>query len=126
MRVRPRAWDEALKVMFDVAEMAWLEGGLHITDGASISGFVGKGFILMNPIGIKDRNGQEIYEEDQVRARYEDLLGIDREVVGVVEISELMVMLDFPDDGISVGLCEFYTDEPEDFEVVGNTCENPE
>lgn len=123
---RPRAWDITRKVMFDVAEMAWLEGGLHITDGASISGFVGKGFILMDPIGIRDRNGKNIYEEDKIKVKYEDLLGIEKVVVGVVEIDKLMVNLDFPHEGISVALSAFYTNDPEDFEVVGNACENPE
>ena len=68
--------------------------------------------------GLKDKNGKEIYEGDKVLAYYEDLLGVRRKVRGLVVKGEFGYELEFA--SISVSMYHFYTDEPEDFEVIGN------
>lgn len=73
-----------------------------------------------------DINNKSICENDDIKVRYTDILGIKREVVGIVEIDDLCVMLDFPQYGVKVPMLEFFTDEPEDFEVVANEIDSPD
>ncbi len=81
--------------------------------------------------GAKDKNNKEIFGSilingkmsrggHIVKAYYEDLLHVERAVEGEVVISEMNVMLDFRDKGVSVPISEFYCDEPEDCEIIGN------
>ena len=83
-------------------------------------------YIMEQFTGLKDKNGKEIYEGDVVKTQYEDLMGIIREVTGVVEIRPLQVILDFPNDGITVPMKAFDNDDSDDFKVIGNIHENPE
>ena len=68
----------------------------------------------------------KICQGDILKAKYEDLLGIEREIIGVVEIGEFEVMLDIPNYGITIPLRCLFTDELEDYEILGNETDNPE
>ena len=81
-------------------------------------------YILEQSIGKKDKKGTEVFEGDIISAEYEDLLGEYHKVVGVVEMDNLAVMLDFPNQGISVPMVHFNTDDPDDFEIIGNIHNN--
>lgn len=79
---------------------------------------------LMQHVGLKDKNGKEIYEGDIVQARVDYCLG---------DVKEFMHVVGFGEDGLLrpfYGWVNFgaqvYIDALEDgFEVIGNIHENP-
>lgn len=137
-----RAWDKQNKVMhYDFQFIKSGEEGndwiIFISDKQKLfpqevanqlhplnNPYLQQQFDIMQCIGYF--GGSRIFEGDIIKVKYEDLLGIEREAIGIVVIGDLQVMLDFPDDGIVVPMLHFYTDKPDDFEILGNTYETPE
>ncbi len=104
-----RAFDKITETCFDFDFADVQDGRVEITDD----------LIVMQYINAK------ICQDDVIKTKYEDLLSIEREIVGVVEIGEFEVMLDFPNDGIAIPMRCLFTDELEDYEILGNIHENP-
>ena len=73
----------------------------------------------------KDVNNKTIYELDDVKVVYRDKCGFARKEIGIVEIYELRVILNFPQYGVIIPMDEFDTDDPADFEIVANEIESP-
>jgi len=82
--------------------------------------------ISMLDIGYPDCNDRDIFESDILKIRYEDpILGIEREVIGVVTIdTPLHIIIDFPQYGTGVSFSEVFSDDPDDYEILGNVYEN--
>ena len=63
---------------------------------------------------------------DIIKVHYTDIMGIEHEAIGVIQMGELFWEIDFPHLGTTVAMFEFWTDKPEDFEIIGNERDNPE
>lgn len=86
--------------------------------------FAGR-FLVLRCVDVFDRNNKLIYEGDIVRVLYEDdITGESRVAVGVVDDGDsLGPMVDFGPKAVPLGGFVFASAE---FEVLGNTEENPD
>lgn len=139
--IKFRVWDNRTKEMvidknqqFDDL-IIFIKGELIISDR----------FTLMQFIGIKDKNGVEIFEGDVLRYNYhivyeESWKGSreNRDFFGIVEYHDKILKIGYESDEtrfVGFILCgcketdeEYFTTIPqlEDIEVIGNIYENPE
>lgn len=136
--IKFRAWDTKRKKMWSAEEM----GKDQLTLSPDGKGFVNvsgtstrlsqhmEHLIPLQFTAHYAKNGnKEIYEGDIVKVKYEDLLGIEREVIGVVSMGNLQWELVFPAYGISVPMKSFFTGykvDDSDFEIIGTEFEKPE
>lgn len=135
--IKFRAWDTKRKKMWSAEEMAKDQLTL-MPDGTGFINVSGASTRLSQvlphliPLQFTDhyaKGGKEICEKDIVKTKYEDLLGIEREVIGVVEKGNLQWELIFPAYGVSVPMKCFFTEyevDGSDFEIMGTEFENPE
>ena len=75
---------------------------------------------IMQFTGLKDSEDVEIWEGDVVRVCIEQLFD-DVEKVGIVIYDAPAFKIDFPDEGVTIGIVDEYS-----MSVIGNIYENPE
>lgn len=111
-----RFWDEETKQMMD-AKKASEFGKHYITfNGKVVQPAILKPGILMQFIGLTDRNGKEIYESDIVK--------VEDRIMTVIWDKFGAIAWAFKH---STSGCEFiYSYHNEKYEVLGNIYENPE
>lgn len=137
-KIKVKAWDTKRKKMWSAEEMAKDQLTL-MPDGTGFINVNGTStklsqllphLIPLQFTGHYAKNGnKEIYESDIVKTKYEDLLGVEREVIGIVTKGNLQWELAFPAYGISVPMKCFFTEyetDDSDFEIIGTEFENPE
>jgi len=128
-KIKFRAYDKKAKQMFIVREMAWLEGGLNVTDGGSPLG--GFDCEIMRFTGLLDKQGVEIYENDFLKFTDFDYNDNDTQHTGVVKFSEGGWKLwNKKDDQFYEADAAFdlfwVSEQDEELEVIGNIYENKE
>lgn len=118
MQLKFRAWDKILQCFY--------RGSMDLSYGkdGEISIFAGDRFVLMQSTNLRDKNNKQIWEGDWLKVKYADQVGVDREAIGLLTIGSMGPELEF--DSKTVMLVEFYTDDPDDFEVLGNCWEQPD
>jgi uncharacterized phage protein (TIGR01671 family) len=115
--IKFRAWDKLLKKMFNDISFIYIKDSLSYSLYENKTGkyFVSQCY-LMQFIGLKDKNGKEIYEGDIIKARF-----WDREKRKTFQV--------YFEDGCffakSIEMDAFLY-ELKNMEVLGNIYENPE
>lgn len=97
------------------------DGRVHLGNAVHYPGNQVSDAILMQYTGLKDKNGNEIYEGDIVHM-YSVMPGSDIDDIGIVKFIECAFLFEKADgsDGWSI------FNEATEIEVVGNIYENPE
>ena len=126
--IKFRAWDNENKQMLDVQELNFEDcfygGGMQIRTTMYNDYFDYREMPLMQYTGLKDKNGQEIYEGDIVFIKGETEL---LDVKGKVEYSDTFAQFIITNTGNIVNEAEPLGDyEEEDIEKIGNVYDNPE
>lgn len=118
-----RAWLKEEKRMTDVHEMTFMDGEVYLI--SDITGFYAyEEFKLMQSTGLKDKNGNEIFESDIVKYKsgcntYTEEVAYDKNFAGFgvrdVNADIIFTFWELAEDIDLISL-----------EVVGNKYENPE
>lgn len=117
-----RAWDKIDKEMYLVDEINFNRGEFE-SIGYGITFLRGADKVeLMQSTGLKDKNGQEIFEGDLVRQVRTQPTTENEIVVGIVTMIEgaWLIMND------SEQLASYLWSETDTNEIIGNIYENPE
>ena len=126
-RFKFRAWDKNKKKMTDVDHLTWGRGDIDHGALSEINEEIPKWFELMQYTGLKDKNGESIYEGDLIKN--------ERGRTARVEWNENLVLFDtlfVSDDGSqpNPSIDNSYGFKPvmwaSHVEVIGNIYENPE
>ena len=131
--IKFRAWDNYRKAMSYEVDIycedgiVWWVAQWRGEDGGKIEAFDsdGKGNVLMQFTGLKDRNGKEIYEGDIVRHHLGDSAPFYGGVICKVMWWEQGWHLSWEPPPFAVSNPHPFTSS-EFFEVIGNIYENPE
>ncbi len=118
-----RAWLKEEKRMTDVHEMTFMDGEVYLI--SDITGFYAyEEFKLMQSTGLKDKNGNEIFESDIVKYKsgcntYTEEVAYDKNFAGFgVRDANADIIFTFWELAEDIDLISL--------EVVGNKYENPE
>lgn len=137
--IKFRAWDNDKGEMVRLHTLTFNWGG--VLQGCSFAKFgseksyeerpEGEDMVLMQFIGLKDKNGKEIYEGDVVRIHnYKETWKHQEPLIDwrVFEIKWNRYLWQFNNAYISRPIADYDTKdlEPWDIEVIGNVWENPE
>ena len=127
-----RAWLTKEKVMSRPFTLG--ETTIYSKENKPLCGFQDKDLIIMQYVGLKDRNGKEIYEGDIVRVKCIWEKGKIEEYIGVIVFEDfafgvkLKKVVKLPKGYY----CEEIDGQPyyllhwDEIEVIGNVYENPE
>ena len=129
--IKFRAWDKETKKMVKVQRLTLIDTlGWHTCSmcGHHI-GLSGNPYILMQYTGLKDKNGKEIYEGDQVRFKLiltdeygeKEQLGTDMTGWIIFEAGGFAIRPYGEDDFIDFDIASLSND----FKITGNIYENP-
>ena len=115
--IRFRVWDDVEKKMYQWEDMCW-KWMMHQLNNPEIHS-------VMQYIGIKDKNGKEVYEGDILKIAYE--IG-DEEEIKVVEYCghEGYPAFDFKDNEMESNGLSVAFNQNDTFEIIGNIYQNPE
>lgn len=122
-RFRFRAWDERTKTCFDNGMIETL---------APISVWLKNGWVVEQCTGLKDKNGQLIYEGDIVECFYDHFDGnfTEKKVTGVVKwgVGEWSVQNEKKGDWYFLSYANYDEKhlQSDSVKVIGNIHENPE
>lgn len=120
--IKFRAWDFEKNIMLDKHdESDGALSGVHFGLPPSFE-TVNNRYAWMQFTGLHDKNGKEIYEGDIVRMRL--VVGIDENEEDVIE--ETVDQVEYTDEFCFYPLCDFFMNEGDTIEVIGNIYENPE
>lgn len=127
--IKFRAWDKRMSRMLQNAMP--MRGSIWWNNGDCFDG-CGKEYDVMQFTGIKDANGNEIYEGDVVKTfwQHDGHINRDYEVIGAVGYHEGMAQFLITNDAKDQW-CPFYSFEREEYfpdytVVIGNIYENPD
>lgn len=117
--IKFRCWDKENKEMLDVEYLHWDDctGEFSIRTTMYSDYFDTEDMILMQYVGLKDKNGKEIYEGDIVKIDCPTM-----KMTGEIKYSEMSATFFIYDEIIEETL--WY--QKEELEVIGNIYENPE
>lgn len=120
--IKFRAWDKELNKMFNVLEMHFHNGGIDVVEYEPftkpiIKTYPSEDIELMQFTGLKDKNGVEIYEGDDVKFYYKD--GTESGEIKYLN-SQCRFVVCFDGDNV------YGFDHTTEKEVVGNIHENPD
>lgn len=131
--IKFRAWDNLLNKMLVVYRISF-DGpvdGVQVhcylddrgAEGSTEYAYDGDGLILEQFTGLKDVNGNEIYENDIIVSEpTEPILGSPK--IGVVKLSKVSFSWCFVTGNIEYNIWK--TDKYRTYEVIGNVHANPE
>jgi len=112
-QIKFRAWDKENKKMHKVNMIDFIEGEIFVEPQPKNKSRLWfeecKDSILMQYTGLKDKNGEEIYEGDIIKKEWDD------------EIEEVTW-----NEGYVEPFNFSYYEDPEGGEILGNIYENPE
>ncbi|MGL6186112.1 MAG: YopX family protein [Clostridium chrysemydis] len=117
--IKFRAWDKTTKKLQDVYSINF--GNKDVWLKENKKRIIGANFFeieLMQYIGLKDKNGKEIYEGDILK---DDYGKIDR----VIYYDYMFDLENFYDNGYEIAN-QAFSEGTDKFEVIGNIYENPE
>jgi uncharacterized phage protein (TIGR01671 family) len=125
-KIKFRAWDKEQEILHPVQDLQFGNNGkthvfLALGEDICSEGFAPEKFDLMQYTGLKDKNGEEIFEGDVVKfwANPKDYGGYKgHNYIAAVEWDQAFLQFIFSDGH---GLKDF-----EFLEVIGNIYENPE
>ena len=125
--IKFRCWDTENKEMLEVQELDYEDsynGQPMIRTTMYSDYFDTEDMILMQYVGLKDKNGNEIYEGDIIFIKGETKL---LDIKGKVEYSNILAQFIITNTGSIVNEAEPLGDyEEEDIEIIGNGFDNPE
>lgn len=116
--IKFRCWDKENKEMLDVEYLHWDDCTREFSIRTTMYSdyFDTEDMILMQYVGLKDKNGKEIYEGDIVKANWFD----KTEVIGEIYFSMGCFIL--ANSSVSDNQLFIF----KNLEVIGNIYENPE
>lgn len=123
---RFRAWDKEFKEMVQVDALVFDEQIIKATykNGNVVKEDL-KNYILMQSTGLKDKNGEEIFEGDIIAINVEDIeTPINARIFQNSKIGILMFHVF--EDNEDVPMVELLEDDSVAFAIIGNIYENPE
>lgn len=123
---RFRAWDKKFKEMVQVDALVFEEQIIKATyKNGNVAKEDLKNYVLMQPTGLTDKNGKEIFEGDIIAIDVEDIeMPINAKVFQNSKIGILMFH-DF-EENEDVPMVELLEDDSVAFATIGNIYENPE
>lgn len=119
-----RAWDKEIKMMIEISLIDFEKHvirGPHWKFGETES-IKFNDIALMQSTGLKDKNGQEIFEGDVVRQVRTQPTTENETITGVVTMIEGAWLIMNDNEQLASDLWS----ETDENEIIGNICENPE
>ncbi len=117
--IKFRAWVEYRKTMFDVIMIDWFTESIKVNADEDEEDESFRSSILMQYVGLKDKNGKKICEGDIVCNHvYDGLLGVKP---NKIEYGEGYIKGLFQENHDGISLYDL-----KDIEIIGNIYENPE
>lgn len=116
-----RAWDVHEKKMFTNAQLIIWNGNIYVNDNSKLNVDNLKGWnidekYLMQTTGLKDKNGNEIFEGDIVHAYSEGA-----RLIGIIEYFDNAYCIKDKN-----GIYNSLWTNAEQYEIIGNIYDNPE
>lgn len=117
--IKFRVWDTYNKEMLELEELNYEYGEPAIRTTMYSDYFGPSDMILMQYVGLHDKNGKEIYEGDVVKIDCPTM-----KMTGEIKYSEMSAMFYIYDVIEDIEETLWY--QKEEYEIIGNIYENPE
>ena len=119
-----RAFCKRHKCIEEVFQITYLGDNDIKVEAECLSGYVGSDFILMQPTGLYDNNGVEIFEGDIVK--YSDYEYSFTGIVTQDTVTCWWIKGIYPDDNFNFDDVTDYSEYTCDVKVIGNVHQHPE